>query len=94
MLWFSAIAVQATSTRLFVVTVFIANLTIHPARGKHTRINIFFWHFHNHLPLSAKHISPYNFHFIGQKPFILLPYNIPDNLASFYPLLIKVREQL
>ena len=42
MLWFPLIAIQAASTRFFMVTVFIANFAIHSAWSKHTYIYFFF----------------------------------------------------
>ena len=50
MLRLSFIAVQATGTGLFMVTVLVANFTIHSARGQHTCINVFFRHFHKFRP--------------------------------------------
>ncbi|EQF62840.1 putative membrane protein [Clostridioides difficile P71] len=50
--WLSCIAVQTTSTWLFVITMLIANHTVHSTRSKHNHINTLFWHFHNILFLS------------------------------------------
>lgn len=52
MLRFPLIAVQTAGTRLSVVTMLIADLTIHSAGGKHTCINMFIRHFHQFLPHS------------------------------------------
>ena len=53
MLWFSLISIQAASTRFFMVTVFIANLAIHSAWGKHTYIHFSFDIFIVARPFSA-----------------------------------------
>ena len=53
MLWFSFIAIQATSARFFMVTVLITNLAIHSAWGEHTYIYFFCWHFQSCSPLST-----------------------------------------
>ena len=39
---FAHIAVQATGTRLFMITMLIANHAVHAAGSKHGRINFFF----------------------------------------------------
>lgn len=43
------VAVQAAGTRLFIITMLIADQTVHAARGKHKGVNILCRHFH--IPL-------------------------------------------
>ena len=50
---FAHVAVQATGTRLFFLSMLIANQTVHAAGGKHSRINFFCWHFHGSPSLPA-----------------------------------------
>jgi hypothetical protein len=50
---FAHVAVQATGTRLFMITMLIADQTVHAAGGKHSRIHFFCWHFHGSPSLSA-----------------------------------------
>ena len=57
MLRLSHIAVQTSRTWLFMVTMFVTNLTVHSAWSEHGMINIFAWHFHNLFPFAKSTIS-------------------------------------
>lgn len=45
MLRFSPVTYQTACTRLFMITMLIANQTVHPTGGKHDRLYLF-WHLH------------------------------------------------
>ena len=69
------IAVQAAGTRLFVITVPIADQTVHSAGSKQIRINIFFWHLHcAHSPVCVRSLCLQLYHISRRlKTVFLLP---------------------